>query len=302
VSASVGPAGEAIALWSGADESEALRSATVQPGWATFPDPRTPRPVTARVTVHRPNETIVTDVPELNLAHPRVQPLPDSRVLIVATRCRWRTNGPDLNAIILEARGRVIAEHTIGDGIENVLVTASGQVWVSYFDEGVYGNYGWGEADTPAPIGASGRVRFSPDLEREWSFPGRSDDGWEPISDCYALNVTGEDAWICYYGGFPVVRVHNGTVTGWHNHVAAGVRALAVSDTHVALYGGYGPDADRLAVARLGPGQLTDAQEYRVVRPDGSPMPPRVGVVGRDALLHFLTEDDWSILDLTSGQ
>jgi hypothetical protein len=52
VSASVGPKGEVIALWSTAEDLATLASTTTQPGWATFPDPRSSRLVTARVTVH----------------------------------------------------------------------------------------------------------------------------------------------------------------------------------------------------------------------------------------------------------
>jgi hypothetical protein len=60
----------------------------------------------------------------------------------------------------------VAAEKTIGDGVARVRVARSGHVWVGYFDEGVYGNYGWGGGGGgPAPLGAPGLVRFSPDLE-----------------------------------------------------------------------------------------------------------------------------------------
>lgn len=55
----------------------------------------------------------------------------------------------------------------------------------------------------------------------------------------------------CYCSGFPVMRTDGDTPTGWQNCVASGVRALAVSDTTVALHGGCGPDRDRLAVGEL---------------------------------------------------
>ena len=43
--------------------------------------------------------------------------------------------------------------------------TLDRQVWVGYFDEGIYGNYGWGRAESEEPVGAYGIVRFSSDLE-----------------------------------------------------------------------------------------------------------------------------------------
>jgi len=44
VCASVGPGGEVIAVWSAAADLPAVTPRTTQPGWATFPDPRAPRP------------------------------------------------------------------------------------------------------------------------------------------------------------------------------------------------------------------------------------------------------------------
>jgi hypothetical protein len=54
VSVSVGPAGEAVASWSTPADQETLTSVTEQPGWASFPDARTARPVGLRITVQSP--------------------------------------------------------------------------------------------------------------------------------------------------------------------------------------------------------------------------------------------------------
>lgn len=77
VSVSVGPAGQAVALWSTGEDRAALASTTTQPEWATFPDPRTPRPVGARVTAHTPDRSLAARITDLPLAHPTVQVLPD---------------------------------------------------------------------------------------------------------------------------------------------------------------------------------------------------------------------------------
>lgn len=198
------------------------------------------------------------------------------------------TRSPDRNAIFYDTDGQVAGEATVGDGIEHVAVARSGHIWIGYFDEGVYGNYGWGDAETAPSVGAAGLVRFSPDLEPDWRFPSHVDQPWGAISDCYALNVVGDTVWACYYTDFPVVRVEAGTVTGWHNTIAHGIRALAVRDATVALFGGYGPDHDRLVVATLGQNRLHQAAEYRLVLPDGSPVPPDAQVVGRGPDLHLI--------------
>ena len=57
----------------------------------------------------------------------------------------------DLNAKVFDRSGNQIREFLLGDGIQNVYVTKGNKIWTSYFDEGVYGNYGW-----EVPIGRNG--------------------------------------------------------------------------------------------------------------------------------------------------
>jgi hypothetical protein len=298
VCASVGPAGEAVAVWTAPEVLEAVTSTTVSAAGASFPDPAAARPVAARITVHAPELAAVTPVQDLALAHITVQPMPGGRFLVAGARCRWRPEGPDRNAVLYDSDGQVVSEHVLGDGIAHVLATSTGQVWVGYFDEGIYGNYGWGRAESEEPVGAYGIVRFSPDLEPAWHYPKYTEVGpWDAISDCYALNVDDTSTWACYYSDFPVVRIRDGAVTGWHNDVK-GASALAVAGYRVALSGGYGPDHDRLAVTELDAERAHLVSEYRVVLPDGKPLAPGTQVISRGSRLHFLTGSDWYQLDV----
>ncbi len=297
IHASIGPGGELLAAWSGTGDAAALRSTTTAPGWAVFPDPAPPRPVGVVVTRQDREPEVVARIPDLPLAHVTVQLLPSGHVLVVGARCAWRPEGPDRNAIVYDAGGEVVAAATLGDGIEHVLVGGDGDVWVGYFDEGVYGNYGWGGVSGPAPLGSSGLVRFSADLAPVWHYPSHVDDEWGAIDDCYALNVDGDTAWACYYSGFPIVRVRDGEVTGWRNDVG-GATALAVSGSRAALYGGYDGDRDRLVTGTLGAGRFTVDREHRVVLPDGRDMPPTAHVVGRGSRLHVVAGDRWYVLDV----
>jgi hypothetical protein len=298
VCASVGPAGEVVAVWTTAEGLEAVTSRTVSAGGASFPDPGTTRPVAARITVHAPELAAVTRIQDLALAHTTVQPMPGDRFLVVGARCRWRRDGPDHNAVLYDAGGQVVSDHVLGDGIEHVLATNTGQVWAGYFDEGIYGNYGWGQADTQEPVGAYGIVRFSPGLEPAWHYPQYTEVGpWDAVSDCYALNVDDTCTWACYYSDFPVVCIRDDIVTGWHNDIT-GARALAVAGSRVTLSGGYGPDYDRLALTELGADRAKPAGEYRIVLSDGEPLPPTTQVIGRGSRLHFLTDTGWYQLDM----
>jgi hypothetical protein len=240
VCASVGPGGDVVAVWSAAQDLDAVTATTVSSAGARFPDPRAPRPLAARITVHTPDLVAVISIRELALAHVTVQPMPGNRFLVVAARSRWRRDGPDRNAVLCAAHGQVISEHVLGDGIAHVLATSTGQVWAGYFDEGIFGNYGWGKPGTAEPVGASGIVEFSSGLEPMWHHPGIAAGPWGPVDDCYALNVADQCTWACYDAGFPVVRIRDGTLTGWHNDIT-GVRALAAGGSRAALFGGYGP-------------------------------------------------------------
>jgi hypothetical protein len=97
-------------------------------------------------------------------------------------------------------------------------------------------------------VGTRGLVRFTPDLQLDWRFPSHGQQPWGAISDCYALNVGDTDVWACYYTDWPVVRNRGGAVTSWPNTVS-GARAIAADQNRMALYGGYGPDRDRLVPA-----------------------------------------------------
>jgi hypothetical protein len=60
VCASVGPAGEVVAVWTTPDGPGAVTSATVSAAGACFPDPAAARPVEARITDHTPELAAVT--------------------------------------------------------------------------------------------------------------------------------------------------------------------------------------------------------------------------------------------------
>ena len=189
---------------------------------------------------------------------------------MAGARCRWRTEGPDRNAVLYDSDGQVVSEHVLGDGIGHVLATSAGQVWVGYFDEGIYGNYGRGRLTARSRSARTGSSVSLP----IWSRTGttrntpKSGRGTRSATVMPSMSMTRAPG-ACYYSDFPVVRIRDGGVTGWHNDIK-GASALAVAGSRVALFGGYGPDYDRLALAELGADRAQPAGEYRVVLPAGS--------------------------------
>lgn len=289
VSADLGPQGTMVALWARPEDREALFGRTRDSGGASFPDPRTARPVEVRVAEYAPRMQRVVTLRELRIGFPSVQPLPDGRLLVVGARCRRRGGDPEHNAAVHDPDGTPVRTGVLGDGIEHVRTTTAGDVWVGYFDEGVFGNLGWDD-----PIGAPGLVRFDADLRQTWRYEPPEEAGF--IADCYALNVTDTETWTCYYNAFPVVRIRDGRAEAWPAGVPA--QALAVHGDRVALVGGYDTDHNRVVFLERSAGKAATTGTGRVRLPDGSPAPAQTRFTGHGAELHALCGTDWYRADL----
>lgn len=218
--------------------------------------------------------SVELDLPNLDLAYPLVQPLSNGRVLLVGARARRN----EKNAMVFDADGNLVADGAFGDGIEHVFTTSDDHAWVGYFDEGVFGDDGG-----PA---RHGLVRFDPAFQPDWHFPLH---GLPPIYDCYALNVTDRAVWTSYYSDkFPLVQVKAGQTRSWRIDIE-GARAVAVAGASVALFGGYGLDAERLAVGRLEGERLQVVEQHTLRLPVSGPS----HVIGRGPDLHAITGRDW---------
>jgi hypothetical protein len=94
------------------------------------------------------------------------------------------------NATVIGPDGTTTGRFEVGDGVEDAVIDAQGRLWVSYFDEGTTGG---------DPLSKNGLSRFDADSGMpDWVYPQGSD--W--LVDCYALNVTGQEAWAYGYGSF----------------------------------------------------------------------------------------------------
>jgi hypothetical protein len=72
-----------------------------------------------------------------------VQPLPRGELLLVCCRSHYRAPRDfDKNGRVYGPDGELARELLLGDGIATVQTTDSGLIWTSFFDEGVFGNYG----------------------------------------------------------------------------------------------------------------------------------------------------------------
>ena len=118
--------------------------------------------------------------------------------LLLGARCAYRKNGPDQNAWIVSRDGTVLSRFCLGDGIQDCVVKKDGTIITSYFDEGVFGNYGWDE-----PLGACGLIAWTSEGTPLWKNEKYS------ICDCYAISLDEEEnLWFYYYDEFRLVRTN----------------------------------------------------------------------------------------------
>ncbi|MGQ0846183.1 MAG: hypothetical protein ACT4QF_18835 [Sporichthyaceae bacterium] len=265
--ASVGPAGEAIAVW----QSRL-------------------RPDRLQATTHGPSGNVVAAVEfdtDLTIRH--VQPLPDGEVLLVSAETPPRGT----TTLVVGADGAVRRTARWGRAIGEVLATPSGQIWAGYWDESAGSRF-------------TGVVRFDGSLEPRWESrrsPGLprvldcytlnvvgENACWATLSDdanCVLMAGDGESATV--WGPAPVA-------TPTRLLLGGAVGAVAGS-WHPAMY-------DVATPFRLAGGVESGAPGCRIVLPNGLDA-SRMRWTCRGADLHaFDSDGTWyrlALADLLAG-
>lgn len=212
-----------------------------------------------------------------------IQPLGND-LLLACSRSEYRGKHDfDLNARVYSRDGVLLREFLLGDGIATIQTTRRGEIWTSYFDEGVFGNYGW-----HAPVGAAGLVAWNASGEQVYEYDAVGP--VDPIDDCYALNITSdEDVWCYYYSDFPLVHLHEKRIVAAWDVAVRGSPAFAVANEHVLFAGGYS-QADSFQLVRLASNGISKLiGEFSLIGDDGDPAKP-VRAVGRGSKLYVLSD------------
>ena len=76
------------------------------------------------------------------------QRLPQARFLLVGSRAECDPEfGAEDNAFVIAPNGDIVTKGCLGDGIQDVQADLDGNIWTTYFDEGIGGNFflggGW---------------------------------------------------------------------------------------------------------------------------------------------------------------
>lgn len=191
-----------------------------------------------------------------------LRPVPDGSFLLLGSRCMFsKKSGPEKNAVFTDREGNVLRALTFGDGIADCIVRRDGVIITSYFDEGVFGNYGWEE-----PIGSCGVCAWTGDGEIIW----RSE---QDIADCYAINIDESDnLWYYYYTDFPLVRTDFSTETEFDPGVEGADHFAVVNDGRFLIMNGGYDDADSFYVSRISGSQIVEPEPLDYVSGDGIPV------------------------------
>ena len=288
VSVSVGLNGSAIRLLVQDEAAEGVFATRESPGFAIFPKTKTQSEYSSILVTSSPAGSAELHLSGLTATFPEIELLPGNEVLVVASRCQRFPDGThELNARVYDPSGTLKREFLLGDGISHVQADARGNIWVGYFDEGVYGNFGW---EPGAAFGAAGLSCFTYHGQRLWDF--HPPEGFDFISDCYALNVSRTAVWAYYYTGFPIARIDsNWQVRCWETE-SAGASTFAVGKERFLLYGGYRDEGTACRLFKISDNNTELVAQVSLVLPAEIEL-SKSTVIGRDEALHVISGDHW---------
>lgn len=152
--------------------------------------------------------------------------------LLASARCQYTSElNIEKNVSIINNQGEIINRFVAGDGIQDIKIFED-NIWISYFDEGVYGNYGW-----DIPHGRNGLVCL--DFNGNHVYQYEPVANHEHIDDCYSMTLDVEgNPWFYYYSEFCLChKGPEGLV--YYNPNVSGSSNLLVSDTYIMMDRGY---------------------------------------------------------------
>lgn len=294
--ASVDSDGNALVLTAN-KEDKARATATETRGIGIFPMSRSPSDLAFSLIVHRDTGAETIRLPAMNITFPYVDLFSDGGCVLVGARSSWRSkNDFDLNGALIERGTKVAKRLCFGDGIEGVGIDGADRIWISYFDEGVFGNFGWSHPG-PTGLGAGGINCFDRTGELLWQH--NREDATEYIDDCYAMNVSPLGVWFYFYSAFKVARVteefsveyFETPISGSHNFITDGHRFVFSSQ--------YREPATTFHATNLHKGKLVHRRKLSLSLPEGINA-DQIKMTARGDKLHVFADKKWLVYDLGS--
>ena len=240
----------------------------------TIPRLRSRRLNQFQIVQMTPDSIVKIDLPPTNENYHFVQPLSEGRWIAVRGRCE---GVHDENAHVFDPSATRVFSFHAGDGVNDVCVSSNDTIWISYFDEGIYG---------PTKLAQEGLVGMNPDGQVVFRYTDcLTVGGITRIADCTAINVAEDGSvWVYYYTDFPLVNLRDPKqVRAWGELPVEFAEAFAVENLKALFAGGY---ENRKLL------HLLDLQRHRhwpakVLDSDGNMLPFEASL-GRGALLYLL--------------
>lgn len=173
-----------------------------------------------------------------------VQRFSNGDILLFNRRSQYRSeNDYDKNGYIYSIDGELKQQFLLGDGIAKVHTTKDDIIWVSYFDQGIFG--GRYSSNWNSLLSSTGLVAQATDGKKVYEF--EPSDGLYYMVDCYALNVATNTATYAYYfynddnycGEFDLVLIQDQKITDYWHMPVFGSSAFIVNGNKAVFDGGY---------------------------------------------------------------
>ena len=185
-----------------------------------------------------------------------IQPIGDKLLLLGARSYYLGNREGEKNALIIDKQGEVSDRFCFGDGIEDCIVLSDGRIVTSYFDEGVYGNYGWRD-----PIGRRGLIVWSEKGEPIWQ-AGQE----HRISDCDAINIDDrENLWFYYFEAYNLVRTDFRIEKIYTPGIKGANRFLFTKDMQYVIFNGEYDDYGRYYYAPIDYEKIGDFKPVKFI-------------------------------------
>ena len=287
VTTAISLTGKALYLFVEEDAKDLVRRRSGGGQDASFPVSGMGRPYVYKLLVSGIGEFKEITLPPFEFAFPLVDILSNGSVVIVGARCNWPD---DQNGMIFDPASGHTARFLAGDGIQDIGVDGLNRIWVSLFDEGVFGNNaGAGRKDVNW---RSGLNCFSGTGEILWRF----DDPVRHIDDCYALNVTGRKAHFYYYSDFDLGTVSEDWSTRFTKTDVSGCGSFAISPEGALFSAGYKDGRDVVTLIRFS--GAPRQQQFRMRLPNSGKM-GKGHLIGRGAALYYFADKELYRLDMS---
>ncbi|QTD39490.1 hypothetical protein [Sporosarcina sp. Te-1] len=227
-------------------------------------------------------------LPEEKWNYHFVQPIDEDHILLVCARSYYHdAQNIEKNARVYDKNGRFIRSFCLGDGIERVYVTKDQEIWTGYFDEGVYGNYGW-----EVPIGSSGLVG--------WDAFGRKIDSLEEeqeyhIFECLGLNGAPDGGIWFYFSIESKIGVRKDGKTSYYSPEDNMFRTFAMNGETVTVH--RGQETRTLSEMRREGDQYKTIRDILLMKPNGVPLISQM-VNTRENTLLFLDGNELYLYEM----